>query len=193
MTSSTVAALGTLSRQRRLAGRAGDGSQPGTLDHAHRAGRASDDHQDPPPTLLLPGGTHHPQGTPLDPASSPGLALAKPVPLRQGATVRPAPTILTASTASACPPNYPTASQIRARPVSACLLLQRVRLSRPSPSPQRVTNPFTTPTHSAPAPIRRGSAPCCLSPWLLTSRRLYARSPSVDLGLPTGVEITHVL
>ena len=45
---------------------------PGPLDHAHRPGRAGDDHQDPPATLLLPGRTPHPQVAPPHPASAPG-------------------------------------------------------------------------------------------------------------------------
>ena len=71
--------LGTLPRQRRLAGRPGHCPQLGTLDHAHRSGRAGGNHQDPAETLLLPGWTAHPQGTPPHSAPSPRLALAKPV------------------------------------------------------------------------------------------------------------------
>ena len=77
-------AIGTFSRQRRLAGRPDDGPQPGTLDHAPRVGRAGGDHQDPAQALLLPGRTHHPQGPPPHPASAPGLALEKPVQPRPG-------------------------------------------------------------------------------------------------------------
>ena len=51
----------------------------GPLDSAHRSGRADRNHQDPPATLLLPGGTAHPLGTPPHPASSPALALGEPV------------------------------------------------------------------------------------------------------------------
>ena len=71
--------LGPFSRQRRLAGRTSHCPLSGTLDHAHRFGRAGDDHQDPQATFLLPGRTAHPQGTPPHPTSPPGLALAKPV------------------------------------------------------------------------------------------------------------------
>ena len=52
--------LGALRRQRSLAGGAGDGPQPGSLDGAHRSGRACGDHQDPPTTVLLPRRTAHP-------------------------------------------------------------------------------------------------------------------------------------
>ena len=45
-----------------LAGGTSAGPQPGTLDHAHRAGRAGDDHQDPPAAFHLPGWSAHPQG-----------------------------------------------------------------------------------------------------------------------------------
>ena len=131
-------------------------------------GEAGNRHQDPPTTLLLPGRTPHPQGPPHHPASSPTLALAKPIHQRPGPTARPAPPILTtAATASARPPNYPTASRTCSRPVSACLLSQRVRLLRPSPSPRQVTKPIhnadTLSTQTNPS----GSAPCCLSPSLL--------------------------
>ena len=79
--------MGAFPRQRRLAGRTeldpytirGHCAQLGPLDHAHRAGRAGGHHQDPAPTLLLPGRTHHPQSPPHHPASPPGLALAKPI------------------------------------------------------------------------------------------------------------------
>ena len=67
--------VGPLRRQRRLAGGTGDGPQPGPLDGAARPGRADSDHQDPPAAVLHPGRAAHPSGTPVDPASSPALAL----------------------------------------------------------------------------------------------------------------------
>ena len=102
-----------------LAGHTSDGPQPRPLDHAHRSGRAGDDHQDPPATFLRPGRTAHPQSAPPHPASPPGLALAKPVQLRFRQTTRPANPILTAPTASACPPDYPTTCRICARLAAA--------------------------------------------------------------------------
>ena len=71
--------LGPLRRQRCLAGGAGDRPQPGTLDGAHRSGPAGGDHQDPATTLLLYGRTAHQFGAPPHFASSPALALGKPV------------------------------------------------------------------------------------------------------------------
>ena len=62
-----------------LAGRPGDGPQPGTLDGAHRSGRAGSDHQDPPAALLLSRRTAHPFGAPPHFASAKALALEKPV------------------------------------------------------------------------------------------------------------------
>ena len=56
--------LGPLPRQRRLAGGAGDRPQPGTLDGAHRSGRADRDHQDPATPLLFHGRKAHPLGAP---------------------------------------------------------------------------------------------------------------------------------
>ena len=88
--------LGLLRRQRCLAGGAGDRPQPGTLDGAHRSGPAGGDHQDPPTTLLLYGRTAHQFGAPPHFASSPALALGKPVQSRPGTIARPATPSLTA-------------------------------------------------------------------------------------------------
>ena len=79
-----------------LAGRPGDRPQPGTLDSAHRSGRAGGDHQDPPAAVLLPRRTAHPFGAPPHFASSPALALGKPVQSRPGTIPRPATPSLTA-------------------------------------------------------------------------------------------------
>ena len=89
--------LGPLPRQRRLAGRPGDGAQPSSLDNAHRPGRAGGNHQDPPTTLLRPGRTHHPLGAPPHFASAPALALGKPVQWRPGTIARLAISCLTAA------------------------------------------------------------------------------------------------
>ena len=45
--------------------------QPGTLDGAHRSGRATGHHQDPAATLLRPGRTAHPLGAPPHFTSAP--------------------------------------------------------------------------------------------------------------------------
>ena len=63
----------------RLAGGAGDRPQPGTLDGAHRSGRADRDHQDPATPLLFHGRKAHPLGAPPHFASAPALALGSPV------------------------------------------------------------------------------------------------------------------
>ena len=70
---------GRFPRQRRLAGGAGDRPQPGTLDGAHRSGRADRDHQDPATPLLFHGRKAHPLGAPPHFASAPALALGSPV------------------------------------------------------------------------------------------------------------------
>ena len=57
-----------------LAGGAGDRPQPGTLDGAHRSGRADRDHQDPATPLLFHGRKAHPLGAPPHFASAPALA-----------------------------------------------------------------------------------------------------------------------
>ena len=81
--------LRPLRRQRRLAGGAGDGAQPRSLDNSHRAGRAGGDHQDPPAAVLLPRRTAHPLGPSPHPASAPALALGNPVQSRPGSIARP--------------------------------------------------------------------------------------------------------
>ena len=88
--------LGPLRRQRRLAGRPGDGAEPRSLDGAHRSGRAGGDHQNPATTLLLPRRTAHPFSAPPHPASSPALALGSPVQWRPGTIARPVTSCLTA-------------------------------------------------------------------------------------------------
>ena len=91
-----------------LAGRPGDRLQPGPLDNSHRSGPAGGDHQDPQATLLLYGRTAHPLGAPPHFASSPALALGKPVqwrsrPIESSAT--PFLTVPPASDPSARLPN----------------------------------------------------------------------------------------
>ena len=69
--------LGTLPRQRRLAGGAGHGPQSGSLDGAHRPGRAGGYHQDPAATLLLPRRTHHPARPVASPCICPNTGPGK--------------------------------------------------------------------------------------------------------------------
>ena len=78
-----------------LAGGAGDGPQLGPLDRAHRPGRATGNHQDPPAAFLLPRRTAHPLGAPPHFASSPALALGKPVQSRLGSIASPSTPSLT--------------------------------------------------------------------------------------------------
>ena len=61
----------------------------------HRSGRAGGHHQDPAAALLLPGGTAHSKGPPPDVASTPALALARPVQQRLGPVARLAAPFLT--------------------------------------------------------------------------------------------------
>ena len=89
-------AVRPLRRQRRLAGGTGDGPQPGPLDGADRSGRADRDHQDPSATVLLPGRTAHPLGTPPHPASATALALGNPVQSRPGTAASDSTPSLTA-------------------------------------------------------------------------------------------------
>ena len=115
-----------LRRQRRLAGRPGDRPQPGTLDRAHRSGRAGGDHQDPPTTLLLYGRTVHPLGAPPHFTSSPALALGNPVQWRPRTIASPSISGLTARLApdpsTRLPNRLEDSRQVgpRASPVACC-------------------------------------------------------------------------
>ena len=60
------------------------------------SGRADRDHQDPQAAGLRSGGTDHPLGTPIDPASSPALALGGAVQPRPGPTASHSTPSLTA-------------------------------------------------------------------------------------------------
>ena len=62
----------------------------------HRPGSADRDHQDPQTTGLCLGRTDHPLGTPIDPASSPALALGGAVQPRPGPTASHSTPSLTA-------------------------------------------------------------------------------------------------
>ena len=79
-----------------LAGRPGYRSQPGTLDGAHRSGRAGGNHQDPATTLLLDGRTAHQFGAPPHFTSAKALALGSPVQSRPGSIASLATPNLTA-------------------------------------------------------------------------------------------------
>ena len=175
--------LGPFRRQRRLAGRPGHLPQSRPLDDAHRSARADGNHQDTSATLLLPPRTAHPQGPPAHPASPPGLALEKPFQLRPGATARPAAPILIVPTASARPPDYPTASRICARPVPECLLLQSALMISPVAGADGGLHPLSVATR--PVPSRIGA-----DHGYAVSIRLVTSLPysggqilSVDLGL----------
>ena len=159
-------ALGPRLRQRCLADGAGHRPQSGPLDWAHRSGRAGGNHQDSPTTLLLPDRAAHPLGTPPHPASSPRLALGKPVRQRSGPIARPAAPLMTTPTASDHPPHYPIAWPTRARLAPQCLLLPPARLLSPSAGACGRQHPFgvaTTPCAqldwSGSRPRRRYPAP----------------------------------
>ena len=79
----------------------------GPLDGAHRSGPTGGDHQDPPAAFLRPPRTAHPLGPPPHPASSPRLALGKPIQQRRGETARPAAPFLTVAPATGPPTRHP--------------------------------------------------------------------------------------
>ena len=75
----------------------------GPLGSAHRPGRATGNHQDPPAPVLLSRRTAHPQGTPPHPASAPTMALGKSVRSCPGPFASPATPVLTSSPAIGVP------------------------------------------------------------------------------------------
>ena len=109
-------------------------AQPGPLDSPHRPGSADRDHQDPQTTGLCLGRTDHPLGTPIDPASSPALALGGAVQPRPGPIARPATPCLTAAAATGRHPANRTSPRTRASPVRERLLPCTIPPSR-SPQP----------------------------------------------------------
>ena len=176
--------LRPLRRQRRLAGGAGHRPQSGSLDGAHRSGRAGGYHQDPAATLLLPGRTPHPQGPPPHPASAPTLALGKPVQSCLVPAESPATAFLTP----------PSASALSSRPFN--------RLAVPRQAGHRVSPAAICPTISPSAAACEPSTSLwcsCLDPHPPKSGGVRAlqpiihashplrhqppRIPSVDLGL----------
>ena len=144
-----------------LAGRPGDGPQPGTLDGAHRSGRAGSNHQNPPTTLLLYGRTAHQFSAPPHFASSPALALGKPVQQRSGETARPPTPFLTAPDR---PPDYPQAWLSRARLGPACLLLPSAQLISPSATTFGRQQPLSAALTLRTQPNLYGSRLCSLFP-----------------------------
>ena len=154
----------------------------GPLDRAARSGPAGGNHQDPPTTLLLYGRTAHPLSAPTHPASSPALALGKPVQWRPGSIARPPTPFLTApdpsarlstglavprqagtsvSTAAICPADLPLRNHLRSSTTSV----------RGAHSP----HPAESLRIKALQPLSRTSHPC------LGQRDCI---PSVDSGLP---------
>ena len=138
-----------------LAGRPGDGPQLGPLDGTHRSGPATGDHQDPAATLLLPGRTAHPLGPPPHFASSPALALGKPVQSRPGETARPPAPSLTAPTS---PPTrhsaHGTSPPTRTNPVREGHFLPTACRITPDMAARPATRTVSVwPRHAARIPI----------------------------------------
>ena len=119
-----------------LAGGPGDGPQPGPLGCAHRSGRATGDHQDPPTAVLLHRRTAHSLGAPPHSASSPALALGKPVHSRLGPSARRSP---------------------------ASLTTRRRRPTRPPDNPWAVPPTHAQPSPPAPLPACRLAVFACIA------------------------------
>ena len=132
-------AVRPIRRQRRLAGGTGDGPQPGPLDGPHRLARADRDHQDPPASVLRPGGTDHPLGAPPHFASSQALALGNPVQQRPGPAASHSTPRLTALSATAPTPPNSRPPRPRVHPAASDLTITRFPASIDrSPGPVRL-------------------------------------------------------
>ena len=127
-------AVRPLRRQRRLAGGAGDGPQPGPLDGADRSGRADRDHQDHSAAVLLPGRTANPLGTPPHPPSATALALGNPVQSRPGTAASDSTPSLTTCLQLTRHPANRTSPQTRASPVREHLLPRPLPAISPCPT-----------------------------------------------------------
>ena len=101
----------------------------------HRPGSADRDHQDPQTTGLRPSRTDHPLGTPIDPASSPALALGGAVQPRPDPTASHSTPSLTAPSATD-PPANPTSPPTRTNQLRGSSLLPILLPSRASQLPQ---------------------------------------------------------
>ena len=97
----------------------------GPLDGAHRSGRATGNHQDPPATVLLYRRTAHPLSAPTHPAPATTLALGKPVQSRPGTVARAAAPFLTVAPVTGPPPPQSSASHSKVSPTRAARLGQR--------------------------------------------------------------------
>ena len=137
----------------------------GPLDGAHRSGRATGNHQDPPTTRPLSRRTAHPLGPPPHLASAPGLALGKPVQSHPGPIARSAAPFLTPPSASD-PSNrlaVPRQAEHRVSPAAIC----------PTISPSATAcEPSTSPWRS------------CLDPHPPKSDEVRALQPSPTLLFP---------
>ena len=154
----------------------------GPLDRAHRSGRATGNHQDPPAAVLLYRRTAHPQGAPPHLASSPALALGKPVQWRSGTIASAAISGLTAPLAPTYPPDYSTASKTRARSVPERLLLLAALIISPSTATAGRQHTLCVATPPCTQPYLLESSPHRLS---LASHPLsdqHGYIPSVDSG-----------
>ena len=150
-----------------LAGRPGHRPQLGPLDRPHRSGPATGNHQDPAATLLLPGRTPHPLGPASHFASSPALALGKPVQQRSGETARPPTPFLTApdpsarlSTGLAVPRQAGTSVSTAAICPADLPLRNHLRSSTTAVGGAHSPNPAESLRIKALQPLSRTSHPC---------------------------------
>ena len=150
----------------------------GPLGRAHRSGRATGNHPDPPTAVLLPGWTHHPLGAAPHPAPAPALALGNPVHSRPHPIASPAAPFLMVAPATG--PSFPSSSHSNVSPARARWLSECPML--PPTHPARLLRPDTgwpIANHQAHLPVSAPtiapSSPSCPVPVL-------TQCPSVDSG-----------
>ena len=142
------------------------------------------DHQDPAAALLRPGRTAHPLGPPPHPASSPGLALGKPVRQSLGQTAGPAISSLTASDPSAALLNRLTDPR---RPVPDGLRLRSALIIASYATTTRRQHPLGVAATPRTQPIHWSQSLTAPFPPLSALVRPARSIPSVD----SGSEVIH--
>ena len=101
-----------------------DRPQPGSLDRAHRSGRAGGDHQNLATTLLLPRRMPYPLGAPPHFASATALALGEPVQSCPGTAATDSTPSLTTCLPLTRHPAHGTSPQLAPSSVREHLLLR---------------------------------------------------------------------
>ena len=145
----------------------------GPLDNSHRSGRAAGDHQDPPTTLLLPRRTAHPTRRAASLCICPSVGPGKPSSVApwhgcERFHSQPDGTAgVNADGGLTHSPDYPTASQTRARLVPERLWPHATLTTSPSTATAGRQHPLCAATAPFTQPNLLGSSPHVSFPCLL--------------------------